>query len=156
MRKVHDTQRRPDAPDIRRIRPTVKSRDDIPATLIGLQDSCGDEGTRKRLLMGAAWTRRPGAPVPEPFPGRADREAAYRPLPNAGVTMDDIPEPHLEATVERRRLEPVILAVQDTTTLNCATLAAAAGRGQRPPDRRAAAGRRARGGLPGREGRERP
>ncbi len=77
--------------------------------------------------MGAAWTRRPGAPVPEPFPGRADREAAYRPLPNAGVTMDGIPEPHLEATVERRRLEPVILAVQDTTTLNHATLAATSG-----------------------------
>ncbi len=49
MRRVHDTQRRPDAPDIRRIRLTVKSRDDIPAILIGLQDPCGDEGTRKRL-----------------------------------------------------------------------------------------------------------
>ncbi len=67
------------------------------------------------------------APLREPFPGRADREAACRPLPNAGVTMDGIPEPHLEATVERRRLEPVILAVQDTTTLNHATLAATSG-----------------------------
>ncbi len=38
MRRVHDTQRRPGAPDITRIRPTVKSRDDIPAILIGLQD----------------------------------------------------------------------------------------------------------------------
>ncbi len=77
--------------------------------------------------MGAAWTRRPGAPVPEPFPGRADREAACRPLPNAGVSMDDLPEPHLEATVERRRPEPVILAVQGTTTLNCGTPAATSG-----------------------------
>ncbi len=37
MRKIHELQRRPDAPDIRRIRPTVKSRNDIPAILIGLQ-----------------------------------------------------------------------------------------------------------------------
>ncbi len=50
MRKVHDTRRRPGAPDIMRIRPTVKSRDDIPAIPIGLQDPCGDEGTRKRLF----------------------------------------------------------------------------------------------------------
>ncbi len=50
MRRVHDTQRRPGAPDITRIRLNVKSRDDIPAILIGLQDPCGDEGTRKRLF----------------------------------------------------------------------------------------------------------
>ncbi len=49
MRRVHDTQRRLDALDITRIRLDVKSRDDIPAILIGLQDPCGDEGTRKRL-----------------------------------------------------------------------------------------------------------
>ncbi len=36
MRRVHDTQRRPGAPDIRRIRLDVRSRDDIPAILIGL------------------------------------------------------------------------------------------------------------------------
>ncbi len=64
MRRVHDTQRRPGAPDIRRIRPTVKSRDDIPAILIGLQDPCGDEGTRKRLF------RLPGRMV---LPGRSRR-----------------------------------------------------------------------------------
>ncbi len=50
MRRVRDTQRRPGAPDIMRIRPTVKSRDDIPAIPIGLQDPCSDEGTRKRLF----------------------------------------------------------------------------------------------------------
>ncbi len=50
MRKVHDTQRRLDAPDITRIRLNVKSRDDIPAILIGLQDLYSDEGTRKRLF----------------------------------------------------------------------------------------------------------
>ncbi len=64
MRKVHDTQRRPGASDIRRIRPTVKSRDDIPAIPIGLQDLHGDEGTRKRPFG------LPGRPVQ---PGRSRR-----------------------------------------------------------------------------------
>ncbi len=64
MRRVHDTQRRPGAPDIRRIRLNVKSRDDIPAILIGLQDLYSDEGTRKRLF------RLPGRMV---LPGRSRR-----------------------------------------------------------------------------------
>ncbi len=49
MRRVHDTRRRPGAPDIMRIRLDVKSPDDIPAIPIGLQDLYSDEGTRKRL-----------------------------------------------------------------------------------------------------------
>ncbi len=75
----------------------------------------------------AAGSGRAAAVLDRERRARAAREAAYRPLPNAGVTMDDIPEPHLEATVERRRLEPVIPAVQDTATLNCGTLAATSG-----------------------------
>ncbi len=79
MRRVHDTRRRPGAPDIRRIRPTVKSRDDIPAIPIGLQDPFSDEGTRKRLsglpgrlvLPGKSrWVGRPGMePLTIPVPG---------------------------------------------------------------------------------------
>ncbi len=73
----------------------------------------------------------PARPWVRTMPGRVTgRRAGRRPagrLPNAGVTMDGIPEPHLEATVERRRPEPVILAVRDTTTLNCPTLAATSG-----------------------------
>ncbi len=80
-------------------------------------------GRRRRRPAGGRFSGRSRSAGP----GRADREAACRPLPNAGVTMDDIPEPHLEATVERRRPEPVILAVQDTTKLNCGTLAATSG-----------------------------
>ncbi len=73
MRRVHDTQRRPGAPDIRRIRPTVKSRDDIPAIPIGLQDLYSDEGTRKRLfrlpgrLVPPGKSRRVGGPGMEPL-----------------------------------------------------------------------------------------
>ncbi len=73
MRRVHDTQRRPGVPDIRRIRLDVKSRDDIPAILIGLRDLHGDEGTRKRLfgLLGRLVLpgkgRRVGRPGMEPL-----------------------------------------------------------------------------------------
>ncbi len=72
MRRVHDTRRRPGAPDITRIRLDVKSRDDIPAIPIGLQDPCSDEGTRKRLsglpgrLVPPGKGRRVGRPVMEP------------------------------------------------------------------------------------------
>ncbi len=75
MRRVHDTQRRPGAPDIRRIRLDVRSRDDIPAIPIGLQDPCGDEGTRKRLF------RLPGRQAGDGTvdrPGAGGREAGSR------------------------------------------------------------------------------
>ncbi len=73
MRRVHDTRRRPGAPVITRIRLDVKSRDDIPAILIGLQDPYGDEGTRKRLsglpgrLVLPGRGRRAGGPGMEPL-----------------------------------------------------------------------------------------
>ncbi len=73
MRRVHDTRRRPGAPDIRRIGPTVRSRDDIPAIPIGLQDPCSDEGTRKRLsglpgrMVPPGKGRRVGGPGMEPL-----------------------------------------------------------------------------------------
>ncbi len=73
MRRVHDTQRRPGTPDIRRIRLDMKSRDGIPAILTGLRDPCGDEGTRKRLsglpdrMVPPGRSRRVGGPGMEPW-----------------------------------------------------------------------------------------
>ncbi len=73
MRRVHDTRRRPGASDITRIRLNVRSRDDIPAILIGLQDPCSDEGTRKRLfrlldrMVLPGRSRRIGRPGMEPL-----------------------------------------------------------------------------------------
>ncbi len=107
MRKVHDTRRRPGAPDITRIRPTVKSRDDIPAILIGLQDPCGDEGTRKRLsglpgrLVLPGRSRRVGRPGMEPLtipvPG------VVRQGPGCG--FDRLQEPANQHITIRRRPE---------------------------------------------------
>ena len=68
--------------------------------------------------MGAAWVNRLGEHLPSIFPGRAEQTAAYRLLSNDAVTMDHILDSHFEQTVERCGAERVVLAVQDTTTLN--------------------------------------
>ncbi|MCY3599100.1 MAG: IS4 family transposase [Acidimicrobiaceae bacterium] len=78
-----------------------------------------DGRVRSRIAeMGAAWTRRLGEHLPAIFPGRAEQAAAYRLLSNDGVRMEHILESHFEQTVERCRAERLVLAVQDTTTLN--------------------------------------
>ena len=81
--------------------------------------SYSDGRIRRRLVrMGQAWLERPGEPLPVIFPGQAEQKAAYRLLSNARVSEAHILEPHYEATVERCRRQPLILALQDTTTLN--------------------------------------
>ncbi len=76
------------------------------------------------IRMGRAWERRPGAPLPHIFPGKNEQRSAYRLLSNGNVEEDDVMEPHREALVERMRVERrrVMLAVQDTTTLNYSNL----------------------------------
>ncbi len=86
-----------------------------------------DGRVRARIAaMGRAWENAPGAGVPETFPGAAAQKAAYRLLSNGGVTMEHILSGHREATVERCRGQRVVLALQDTTALNCSALASAA------------------------------
>ncbi len=78
-----------------------------------------DGRVRRRIAeMGAAWTRRLGEHLPAIFPGRAQQMAAYRLLSSEAVTMEHILDSHFEQTVERCRAERLVLAVQDTTTLN--------------------------------------
>ena len=77
--------------------------------------------------MGRAWLRLAGASIPVLFPRRAERKAAYRLLSNESVCMQHILEPHQASTAERRQLEKVVLAVQDSTTLNYHGLAATEG-----------------------------
>ena len=78
-----------------------------------------DGRVRRRIeRMGMAWTRRLGEHLPAIFPGRAELTAAYRLLSNGAVTMEHILASHVEQTVERCRAERLVLAVQDTTTLN--------------------------------------
>ncbi len=88
-----------------------------------------DTRIRDRIaMMGAAWEKNAGRKVPEMFPGATERRAAHRLLSNPDVGMEDILEPHLEATAERGRREPVVLAIQDTTMLNYNGLGSSQGR----------------------------
>lgn len=60
----------------------------------------------------------PQAPIPQACSTIAGTKAAYRFFDNQRVTMEKVLFPHIESTVERIKTKPVVLAVQDTTTLN--------------------------------------
>ncbi len=87
-----------------------------------------DGRIRRRIIdMGRAWLENMGEDLPVVFPAKAAQRAAYRLLSNPGVTMEHVLEPHFEATADRCRAEPLILAVQDTTALNYTGLEATSG-----------------------------
>ncbi len=73
---------------------------------------------RRVVEMGKCWTRKLGQPLPAIFPNPAERKAAYRVLSNPRIHMQHVLEPHYESTVDRCRDQDLILAIQDTTTLN--------------------------------------
>ncbi len=78
-----------------------------------------DGRVRDRIIyMGRRWADNPKEPLPVVFPGEAEQRGMYRLLSNKRVAMEHILEPHTEAAVSRCRMERVVLAVQDTTTVN--------------------------------------
>jgi hypothetical protein len=61
----------------------------------------------------------PGDLIPRVCEGsKAKAKAAYRFFNNPNVTMEDLLRAHTESSIERLREQKVVLAVQDTTTLN--------------------------------------
>lgn len=79
-----------------------------------------DGRLRQRLLTVARdFGAQPLSPIPQACQGDAGRtKGAYRFLKNSQVDLPTLLRPHLEATVARLREHPVVLAVQDTTSLN--------------------------------------
>ena len=79
-----------------------------------------DERLKQRLFtLAADFFAQPGELVPQASNGSAAKtKAAYRFFKNSNVDMQTLLRPHIESTIERLRSHPVILAVQDTTTLN--------------------------------------
>jgi uncharacterized protein DUF4338/transposase-like protein len=79
-----------------------------------------DERLKHRLFtLAADFFAQPGELIPQVSEGSAAKtKAAYRFFHNPQVDMPTLLRPHLESTIERVRQHPVILAVQDTTTLN--------------------------------------
>ncbi len=87
-----------------------------------------DGRVRRRIVdMGRAWMKNMGEDLPVIFPEKAEQKAAYRLLSNPGVSMEHILQPHFEATADRCRTEPLVLAIQDTTALNYSGLEATEG-----------------------------
>src|SRR6202012_1926803 len=81
-----------------------------------------DERYRRRLQMIAtAFAQKPTAPIPQACPNAAETKAAYRFLGNAAIAAAALRQAHHQATLERVRTHRVVLAVQDTTTLNYST-----------------------------------
>jgi hypothetical protein len=78
-----------------------------------------DARLKERLLTVARdFYARPTASVPQACSSRAKTKAAYRFLDHEETTMERLLEPHYLATEERVKKESVVLAVQDTTSLN--------------------------------------
>ena len=82
----------------------------------------GHERLRKRLLTIARdFYARPQAQIPQACQSRARTKAAYRFFQHPETTMDALLEPHIESTQQRIRKEKIVLAIQDTTSLNYST-----------------------------------
>jgi len=79
-----------------------------------------DERLRERLLTIARdFYCQPGKLIPQISNGsEAKTKGAYRFFDNRKVKMEILLRPHIESTLERIKKEKIVLAVQDTTTLN--------------------------------------
>jgi hypothetical protein len=78
-----------------------------------------DERLKQRLfLIAQDFYHRPQASIPEACGSKPRTMGAYRFFGNPKVTMDVILTPHTEATIERIKEHALVLAPQDTTTLN--------------------------------------
>lgn len=83
------------------------------------QAPLGDARLNARLLgLARDFYAQPRAQIPQACGSRAAAKAAYRFFDHRRTTMDAILQSHYEATAERVGNEAVVLAVQDTTSLN--------------------------------------
>lgn len=89
-----------------------------------------DARLRQRLFtLARDFYARPSANVPQACGSRARTKAAYRFFDHAKTDMDTLLAPHYQATAERIGREPLVLAVQDSTSLNYTAHAATQGLG---------------------------
>jgi hypothetical protein len=84
---------------------------------------------RRLLTLARDFYARPSANVPQACGSRARTKAAYRFFDHPDTAMHELLAGHYQATAERLRREAVVLAVQDTTSLNYTAQAATTGLG---------------------------
>ena len=79
----------------------------------------GDARLNERLLtLTRDFYARPQAQIPQACSSRAKTKAAYRFFDHPEITMDMVLKSHYESTADRITDHSVVLAVQDTTSLN--------------------------------------
>lgn len=89
-----------------------------------------DARLKQRLLILARdFYARPTANVPQACSSRAKTKAAYRFLDHDDTTMDTLLQPHYRATEARLAQQSIVLAVQDTTSLDYTAHGATEGTG---------------------------
>lgn len=89
-----------------------------------------DPRLKKRLLnIVRDFYGQPQASIPQACGLHAKTKAAYRFFSNERVNMDEVIRGHVESTVERIKAHDIVLAVQDTTSLNYTTHPAMQGLG---------------------------
>jgi hypothetical protein len=90
----------------------------------------GDQRLSHRLVeYGRTRFARPTANLPQACGSRASTKAAYRLLQHPKASLKQFLSGHSEATISRASKEPVVLAIQDTTSLNYTTHPATEGLG---------------------------
>lgn len=79
----------------------------------------GDERLNKRAKkLLKTFSDKPMESIPESCKGWQETKAAYRFFENNLVTAKKIIKPHRIATLKRIKAQPIVLLIQDTTTLN--------------------------------------
>ena len=92
--------------------------------------SLGDTRLVERLItIGRDRYARPQANIPQTCGSRSKTKAAYRFFDHKETTLQNLLAPHIEATTKRVAEEKIVLAIQDTTSINYGTHPATTGLG---------------------------
>ena len=82
----------------------------------------GDTRLVQRLIsLGRDRYAKPQASIPQTCGSRAKTKAAYRFFDHERATLQNLLAPHIESTIKRVAKEKIVLAIQDTTSLNYST-----------------------------------
>ncbi len=113
-----------------RLPPAQRAEEDWASYELGRVDWVDGRLRERALSLARDFYAQPLAPIPQACGGSAAKtKAAYRFLSNPNVDLDTLLASHIEATAKRMQAHPVVLAVQDTTSLNYQTHLATAGLG---------------------------
>ena len=80
-----------------------------------------DRRTERLLMIATAFAQQPTAPIPQACGPGSAIQGAYRFFENDAIDAEAIREAHQQRTLERVSPAPIVLALQDTSSLNYST-----------------------------------